>query len=408
MQTRYIFFRELELYLLYKDLINLNLVVKNMPKKHFRQIVQDLPVNPGAEMLRYGWLRSDAISLGQGEGCLPTPDFISDAANQAMKEGKTHYGPVLGQPALREEISDYYKRIFDVDIAQNRVFITGSGTTAMHLALTSILDKDDDVVAITPIWKNLLGAVSLAQAHVHQVPLDFNEATGWSLNLDALMAACTPQTKVILVVTPSNPTGWTMTKTQMQTLIEFARERNIWIVSDEVYNRSLYGQTHAPSFLEVANDKDLLLTVNSFSKAWAMTGWRLGWLTGPAAAEAIIRDVALYDNMGPPTFTQFGGIAALREGEEFIADQMKDWEENLDIIMDRLGNHPKISIQRPKASFYAFFKVEGEDDCLDFAKYLIDEVGLSLAPGCAFGQNCKGWMRLCFAVSKDKLNEALN
>lgn len=379
-----------------------------MPERHFRQIVQNLPANPGAEVLRYGWLRSDAISLGQGEGCLPTPDFITNAANQAMIEGKTHYGPVLGQPALRDQISAYYQDIFDVDIPANRIFITGSGTTAMHLALTSILDKDDEVVAITPIWKNLLGAVSLAQAHVHQVPLSFDDANGWSLDLKLLMASCTPKTKAILVVTPSNPTGWTMSKDDMRTLIEFTRSRNIWIVSDEVYNRALYGEDHAPSFLEVAEDDDLLLTVNSFSKSWAMTGWRLGWLTGPAAAEAIIRDVALYDNMGPPTFTQFGGMSALKDGEPFIFDQMQSWQKNLDIVMKRLGNHPKISIHRPKATFYAFFKVKGEDDCLAFAKRLIDGVGLSLAPGCAFGQDCKGWMRLCFAVSEAKLNDALD
>lgn len=379
-----------------------------MSERHFRQIVQNLPANPGAEILRYGWLRSDAISLGQGEGCLPTPDFITNAANKAMVEGKTHYGPVLGQPALRDEISTYYKNIFNVDIPANRVFITGSGTTAMHLALTSILDKDDEVVAITPIWKNLLGAVSLAQAHVHQVPLSFDDAEGWTLDLKALMNACTPKTKAILVVTPSNPTGWTMPKADMRTLIEFTRERNIWIVSDEVYNRALYGADHAPSFLEVAEDDDLLLTVNSFSKSWAMTGWRLGWLTGPASAEAIIRDVALYDNMGPPTFTQFGGISALSNGEPFITDQMQSWQQNLDIVMERLGHHPKISIHRPKATFYAFFKVKGEEDCLAFAKRLIDDVGLSLAPGCAFGQDCKGWMRLCFAVSEAKLNDALD
>lgn len=379
-----------------------------MPKRHFRQIVQNLPDNPGAEMLRYGWEKPDVISLGQGEGCVPTPDFIIDAANEAMGQGKTHYGPVLGQPALRDEISTYYKDIFDVDITSNRIFITGSGTTAMHLALTSILDKDDEVVAITPIWKNLLGAVSLAQAHVHQVPLDFDENDGWSLDLEALFAACTPKTKAILVVTPSNPTGWTMSKREMEQIVDFAREHDIWIVSDEVYNRSLYGERHAPSFLEVTNVDDLLLTVNSFSKAWAMTGWRLGWLTGPAVAEEIVRDVALYDNMGPPTFTQFGGISALRDGQSFIQEQLDLWESNLDIIMDRLGDNPKIHISRPKATFYVFFKVEGEEDCLVLAKKLIDEAGLSLAPGCAFGQNCKGWMRLCFAVSESKLVRALD
>lgn len=379
-----------------------------MPQRFFRQIVKNLPPNPGAEILRYGWLRSDAISLGQGEGCAPTPDFIIQAANEAASEGKTHYGPVLGQPALREAISAYYARIFNVDIPANRIFVTGSGTTAMHLALTSILDKDDEVVAITPIWKNLLGAVSLAQASVKQVPLDFDETEGWSLDMDQLLGACTEKTKAILVVTPSNPTGWTMSLDEMTTLMDYAREHNIWVVSDEVYNRSVYNRNKAASLLEVAQEDDLLLTVNSFSKTWAMTGWRLGWLTGPSSAESIIRDVALYDNMGPPTFTQFGGIAALENGEDFIQQQQQGWQKNLDIAMRRLGDNPKIHITRPPATFYVFFKVDGEEDCLVFAKRLIDEVGLSLAPGCAFGENTKGWMRLCFAVSEEKLNNALD
>lgn len=383
-------------------------MVQKAQETNFRKTVQNLPPNPGAEMLRYGWRRSDIISLGQGEGCLPTPDFIVNAAHQAMAEGKTHYGPVLGQPALREEISSYYKRIFDVDIEPNRAFITGSGTTAMHLALTSILDKDDEVVAITPIWKNLLGAVGLAQAKTVQVPLHFNADGGWSLDMDELLGAITEKTKAVLVVTPSNPTGWTMSKEEMKTLLDFTRDRQIWIVSDEVYNRSLYGESHAPSFLQLAEKEDLLLTVNSFSKAWAMTGWRLGWLTGPDFAEGVIRDIALYDNMGPPTFTQFGGIAALKEGEGFIADQLKSWEHNLNIIMTRLNTLDNVSTYRPQSTFYSFFKVDDQDDCLVFGKHLIDEVGLSLAPGCAFGANCKGWMRLCFAVSEDKLNNALD
>ena len=374
----------------------------------FRQVVQNLPHNAGAEILRYGWRKPDIISLGQGEGCKPTPQFITDAAHQAMVEGKTHYGPVLGQPVLREEISDYYKRIFDVDIGANRVFVTGSGTTAMHLALTSILDKDDEVVAITPIWKNLLGAVELTQARTVQVPLWDNESTGWSLDMDQLQAACTPKTKAILVVTPSNPTGWVMSDDEMRTLMAFTRERGIWVVSDEVYNRSVYNKKRAPSFLEHAQEDDLLMTINSFSKNWAMTGWRLGWLTGPKMAESIIRDIALYDNMCPPTFTQYGGVAALRDGESFIQEQLHDWSKNLDIISTRFDANHKIRTYRPPATFYSFFKVEGEEDSLSFAKKLIDEGNLSLTPGCAFGKSVQPWMRLCFAVSEEKLNLALD
>lgn len=379
-----------------------------MTQDCFRHVVQNLPPNPGAEMLRYGWRKQDIISLGQGEGSLSTPDFISSAANAALQDGKTHYGPVLGQPALREEISAYHKRIFDVEIKPERVFVTGSGTTAMHLALTSILDHGDEVLAITPIWKNLLGAVELAQAKTTQFPLSYDEASGWALDLEGLMKSCTEKTKAILIVTPSNPTGWYMSKKDMQTLMEFARERGIWIVSDEVYNRSVYGEDHAPSFLQVAEPDDLLLTVNSFSKAWAMTGWRLGWLVGPAFAEGIIRDIALYDNMGPPTFTQFGGIAALRDGEPFIKQQMDLWEANLNTIMKRFEANNRIHISKPLSTFYAFFKVDGEPDCLVFGKKLIDEAELSLAPGCAFGKSCTGWMRLCFAVSEQKLSDALD
>lgn len=380
-----------------------------MSVSNFKKTVQNLPPNPGAEILRYGWSKPDVISLGQGEGCATTPDFISRASNQAVIEGKTHYGPVLGQPALRQEICDYYKRIFDVDIQTPNVFITASGTTAMHLALSSILDKDDEVVAITPIWKNLLGAVQLTQARTIQVPLDYEDDKGsWSLDLDKLFDACTSKTKAILIVTPSNPTGWYMSKEDMTQVMDFARERGIWVVSDEVYNRTLYGAVKAPSFLEVAQEEDLLMTINSFSKSWAMTGWRLGWLTGPAFAEDVIRDVALYDNMCPPTFTQYGGISALRDGEDFITDQMTGWQKNRDIVFDRLSQNPRVTSYKPVSTFYSFFKVEGEDDSLAFAKKLIDEGGLSLAPGCAFGASVKEWMRLCFAVSEEKLNQSLD
>lgn len=374
----------------------------------FRPVLQNLTKNPGAEILRYGWQRNDVISLGQGEGCAPTPDFINDKTYEALKEGKTHYGPVLGQPALRQEIGHYYKKIFNITIPQNRVFITGSGTTAMHLALTSILDAGDEVVAVTPIWKNLLGAVEIAQGTTHKVPLRYQEGGGWSLTVDDLLNAVTSATKAILIVTPSNPTGWVMSKGEMEKVLAFTRERGIWIVSDEVYNRSYYGHTHAPSFLEVAQEDDQVMTVNSFSKSWAMTGWRLGWLVGPSFSEGIIRDLALYDNMGPPTFTQFGGIEALRNGEAFIKEQMDLWQDNLDYLYKRFAKNPKIHMEKPASTFYAFFKVEGEDDCLELAKRFIDEGGVSLAPGCAFGKDCRGWIRLCFAVSRDKLTKALD
>lgn len=384
------------------------LSMANKNKPHYRSVLAGLSPNQGAEMLRYGWSKPGVLSLGQGEGSLKTPDFIADAVAKALSDGKTFYAPVLGVPDLRQEIASYYARIYNVNLPTSRVFATGSGTTAMHLALTAVLDEGDEVVAVTPIWKNLLGAVELAQAKTVQVPLEDIPGQGWTLDLEKLFDAVTHKTKVILIVTPSNPTGWIMPREQIKAVQEFARDRGIWIIADEVYGRIVYDGTHAPSFLETAQEDDRLFTVNSFSKTYAMTGWRLGWLVGPACAEEKIRDIALYDNMGPPTFSQYGGIAALRHGEEFLKQQLDLWRSNRDMVMQRFNANPKLIMETPQSTFYGFFRVEGQPDCLKLARHLIDEVGLSIAPGCAFGKSCAGYLRLVFAVSPDKMADALD
>lgn len=381
----------------------------HIPKEgmNFRSVVDNLTPNRGAEIVRYGRRKKDILSLGQGEGSVATPEFIREAAHRALADGKTFYGPALGQEALRTELSDYYKNIYGLDIESDRFFVTSSGTTAMHLALTALLDKGDNVVAVTPIWKNLLGAIELAQANCTEVALERNNG-GWQLDMQQLFDSVTPATKAILITTPSNPTGWIMSKDEMRTLLNFARERGIWVISDEVYGRVVFDDVRAPSFLDVARDDDRLFVVNSFSKSWAMTGWRLGWLVGPKVAEEVIRDIALYDNMGPPTFAQFGAIEALRNGEGFIREQIDLWRGNRDIVTERLKALGGIDLPHIDATFYAFFRIDGENDSMALAKRLIDEVSLSLAPGCAFGKVGAGYMRLCFAVSEARLNEALD
>ncbi|MCB1591126.1 MAG: pyridoxal phosphate-dependent aminotransferase [Alphaproteobacteria bacterium] len=375
----------------------------------YSTVIENLTPNPGTDLLRYARTKDGVLSLAQGEGSTPTPDFICDAAMKALKDkGMTFYGPILGHPELREELSTYYKNIYGLDIPSNRFFVTSSGTTAVHLSLAAIINNGDEVIAITPIWKNLLSAVEIAQAKIKQVAVDFSEDKGWSLDLNRLFDACTPATKAIMIVTPSNPTGWTMSRSEMQAVMEFARKRGIWVLADEVYTRTLYGQVRAPSFLDVCEPDDLLLVINSFSKTWAMTGWRLGWIVGPPSAEMKICDLAVYNNMGPPSFTQYGALAALRQGEGFISEQMTLWQSNCDLLMDRMAQFPRMSISRPEAGFYAFFKVEGEEDSIAYCKRLIDEVGLSLAPGCAFGDCGRGFVRLAFACSETKLLDGLD
>ncbi|MCB9987890.1 MAG: pyridoxal phosphate-dependent aminotransferase [Rhodospirillales bacterium] len=372
-----------------------------------RSVIENLSSNPGADVVRYGRNRKDILTLAQGEGDKATPDFIMAGAQRALQEGLTFYSPVLGREELRQEISNYYARIYGLQIPTNRIFATASGTTAIHLVLTALLDEGDEVVAVTPIWKNLLGAVELAQSTIKEMPLSCEDGQ-WTLDIEKLFDTCTPKTKIIMITTPSNPTGWTMTKAEMKQVMDFARARDIWVISDEVYGRLVYDGVRADSFLDISEPDDKLFIINSFSKTWAMTGWRLGWIVGPAEAEKAIYDVALYDNMCPPTFTQFGAIEALRHGEPFLQEQLALWNQNCDLLMARFDAMGKVRANRPQATFYSLFQVDGEPDCLTFAKRLIDDVGLCLAPGCSFGKISRGSMRLCFAVSQSKLNEALD
>ncbi len=374
---------------------------------NYRPIFSTLSQNPGAEIIRYGRRKEGAITLAQGQGSAATPDFICNAAHQAMLDGKTFYDSPNGTPALRQEISDYYKRIFNIDIPSNRIFVTTSGTNAMDYALTALLDPGDDVIAITPIWKNLLSAVEVAEANAIEVPLSEQDGR-WSLDLDRVFDAVTDKTRAILIVSPSNPTGWVISEDEIKAILEFSRKTGIWIIADEVYNRLTLFEDHAPSFLEYAHERELLLTVNSFSKSYAMTGWRLGWLVGPPCAEEIICDIALYNTMGAPTPLQYGGIAALRYGEDFIKQQKMDWIKNRDILNERFKNHNRIQMTPPDATFYSFFRVDGEDKCITLCRDLVDKVGLVLAPGIGFGKACAGYVRLCYAVDKPKLNEALD
>lgn len=372
----------------------------------YRSCFDKMSTNKAAELLRYGKNKPGCISLAQGEGSLATPSFICEAVQKSLADGKTFYGFGSGITELRQEIATYHARIYGHNIPINRIAVTSSGTNAVHLALMSILEEGDEVIALTPIWKNLIGITELAGGKIIDVPM-FQKDGQWAFNLDMFLDKVTHRTKAMMIVSPNNPTGWTMSKDNIKSILEFARARGIWIIADEVYGRTMHDISTAPSFLDFAEDDDLLYVINSFSKSWAMTGWRLGWLIGPSTAENKICDLILYENMGPPTFTQYAGITALRHGEDFILTQKKLWKENQEIVVNHLSQFDKISLVKSPAAFYAFFKIEGEEDSFAFARKLIDESGVSLAPGGAFGEGFNDYLRLCFAAEKSVLNEAL-
>ncbi|PLW74888.1 pyridoxal phosphate-dependent aminotransferase [Cohaesibacter celericrescens] len=360
-------------------------------------------------MVEYARGKEGLIPLWVGEGCLPTPDFICDAAAKALKAGETFYTHQRGIPELRQSIARYHQRLYDRPFNPERFFVTGSGMQAIQLAVRMVAGVGDEVVLPSPAWPNLKAAVGVASATAVEVPLDF-ASDGWRLDLDALFGACTSKTKALFINSPSNPTGWTASLDDLKAILAFARQKNIWIIADEIYTRFYYddARTNAPSFYEIARDDDKILFVNSFSKNWAMTGWRVGWLSAPPAVADVIGNLIQYSTSGVAPFMQRAAIAALEDGETFVTEQINRARVGRDKLLDRLQGNNILRYAPPAGAFYFFFGVEGEDDGLMLAKRLADEANVGLAPGFAFGQSGSAFMRLCFATHPDQMDLAID
>jgi aspartate/methionine/tyrosine aminotransferase len=361
-----------------------------------------------SEVTRLGIEDPDVIPLWFGESDLITPDFIQRAAQEAMAAGHTFYVHRRGIRVLREEVKGYLERLYPpVGVDLDRITITGSGMTSIMVALECLVDNGDNVVIVSPIWPNIFYAVETMGGECRHVRLDLTDAD-WQLNLDRLFGACDRRTRAIFVASPGNPTGWVMERDQQLALLEFARERGIWIIGDEVYHRLVFDRRDpAPSFLEISDPEDGLFIVQSFSKSWAMTGWRLGWLVHPASIANRIGDLSAINNTGATSFVQHAGVAAIREGEPFVASMVDYYRAGRDIAYAALSEMDRVRLALPEAAFYAFFAVERLDDDLEFAKELVHSARVGLAPGSAFGPGNEGYLRLCFARREDRLMEAL-
>ncbi|MCM0021569.1 MAG: aminotransferase class I/II-fold pyridoxal phosphate-dependent enzyme, partial [Tagaea sp.] len=241
---------------------------------------------------------------------------------------------------------------------------------------------------------------------VRRVALKFGANEGWSLDLDKLFAACDSRTKAIFLNSPGNPTGWLAKPEELKAVVEFCRARNIWAIGDDVYERLVYGADKSPSLLDFARADDPVMIVNSFSKGWCMTGWRVGWLVAPEAVVDTLGKIIEFNTSGANSMAQRAGIVAL-EQEDFVRDIRAHYAHARDMVHSRLSKLPKVRMARPQAAFYAFFQVEGMTDSVAFCKRVVREANVGLAPGRAFGPEGEGWIRLCFAIGHDKLDEAL-
>lgn len=351
--------------------------------------------------------KEDLIPLWIGEGDLPTPDFICAAAKASLDAGETFYTHQRGIPELRQALARDHTELYNRAFSPEQFFVTGSGMQAMQIAVQCVAGAGDEVVYPSPAWPNLAASVEIMGAKAVPVVIEHGPG-GWTLDLEKLFAAITPRTRAIYLNSPSNPTGWVADRQTLADILEKARSLGLWIIADEVYGRFFYGDGPcAPSFSEVADPDDRILYVNTFSKNWAMTGWRIGWLAAPPEMGQVIENLIQYSTSGVPVFSQRAAIAALEDGKDFLQHQIARARGGRQIVADAFKASNRIRLTEPEGAFYLFFGIEGYSDSRRLALDMVAETGVGLAPGSAFGIGGDAFLRLCFARSPDHLQEAV-
>ena len=397
-----------------------------------RAVVERLEESRIREVANEGLGREGVLKFWFGESDEVTPAFIREAAMASLQAGDTFYAHNLGLTELRQAIAVYTHGLHprhSTDHWFDRIAVTSGGVNGLMLASQALVDAGDEVVVVTPAWPNLVAQPQIMAAKVKTVPLTVvaqgQNAGAWVLDMDALLAAITPATRMLIVNAPNNPTGWTLSRDEQATILAHCRRTGTWVLADEVYERLYYAPdssnasapgrpkpdaspggygaavqgvpVSAPSFLDVAEPEDRLIVAHSFSKSFLMTGWRLGWLVLPATLTHALGKLIEFNTSCAPVFTQRAAVVALQRGEEVTPTLVAHLRTCRDTLVPLLQSVPGVTLAEPKGGMYAFFHLEGHDDCLDTAKRLVREAGLGLAPGSAFGPEAAGWLRWCFA-----------
>ena len=350
--------------------------------------------------------RADVLAFWFGEPDEGTPEFIRRAGMESLAAGQTFYTHNYGIVELRAALAAYVSALHGRTAVEN-IIVTASGMSALMLATQALVGPGDRVVEVTPLWPNLVEIPKVLGAQVECVPLDFSPA-GWTLDLERLLAALTPGTRALYVNSPNNPTGWTITRGEQQAILEHCRRLGIWIVADDAYERLWFdGEGAAPSFFDLAGTEERIVSTNTFSKSWLMTGWRMGWLVAPPALGVQIGKLIEYNTSCVPEFVQRAGLAAVQAGEQVVRRTVERYRRARDFLIPRLNEIPRVEAALPPGAMYAFFRVEGMTDSVAFCKQLVADVGLGLAPGVGFGPEGEGFVRWCFASSVERLDEGV-
>ncbi len=380
-----------------------------------RPEARNAPESGIVEVFNYGRNRQGLIPLWVGESDVATPGFICEAASRSLEAGETFYTYQRGIPELRRSIATYMTGVYGGPYASSgepfspeRFFVTIGGMHALQIAVRLVAGPGDEVIVPTPAWPNFTGALAAVGATTVEVPLHFGPVGGalhWSLVVDDLARAVTPNTRALVINSPANPTGWTASLDDLKSILDLARRTGLWIIADEIYGRFVYEGPRAPSFHDLIEPEDRVLFVQTMSKNWCMTGWRAGWLEAPEALGSVVENLVQYSSSGVAVPIQRAALVALDHGDDFLHQQVARARLSRDILCDALERTGRVLFARPPGAFYLFCKIDGLPDTRALALRLVDEAGLGTAPGSAFGRGAEPYLRLCFARQPSDIEE---
>jgi aspartate/methionine/tyrosine aminotransferase len=342
--------------------------------------------------------RENILPFWFGESDQPTPAFIREAAIASLNAGETFYSENLGRPYLRRSIAAYLAELHGIEVGMDRIAVTASGDSALMLATQLLISPGDRVVTVTPLWPNAVEMPKILSGQVETVALEVKDGR-WALPLEKLLGALTPNTRMLVLNSPNNPTGWTIGREEQRAILEHCRRLGIWILADDVYERQVFakGLRSAPSFLTLTDERDRLIVVNSFSKSWSMTGWRVGWMVVPPTTLPDLSPLLEYNTSCVPEFTQRAAVQAIEKGEASVLALRAELAETKEKLTAALRRLDRVEVPEADGAMYVFLRIAGEGDSMQVARRLVEEVGLGLAPGLAFGPEGEGWLRWCYA-----------
>ena len=350
------------------------------------------------------------LKLYFGESNLPTPEYIKQAAADALRDGFTFYTENAGLPSLRRAIAKHYLDFQGVTLdASEEIVVTASGVQALNVSIRAVLDPGDEALVLTPAWPNGSSIIAMANATARQIP-HVLEGERYEIDFAALEAAVTPRTKLLLYTSPSNPLGWVATEKDQDQLLAFARKHSLWLMADEVYDRLYYSAkpgTPVPSILRKATREDAVMVVHSFSKSYCMTGWRVGWLVARADLGRKATQLNEFIISHAPTFAQKAAETALAHGETELRAMLGRLRDNRDFCLKALRQMPGVTVPQPDGAFYLFPKIDGLTDSFAFCTDLLHRTRVGLAPGIAFGEGGEGSVRICYAADRSVLDPAM-